>query len=74
MPEKLKPCPFCGGQAQTVWIKSFVRMHNVNMGGFAIQCAECHATRIMAGPVKKDVEKDAIEKWNRRITEQIPEE
>lgn len=52
---KLKPCPFCGGEA-------FAHMlGNEIAKGYYIACDECGAKTIVFG-----YEADAIEAWNRR--------
>lgn len=54
MPNKLKPCPFCG--------KYFIRIARLwSLGGFACWCVLCHSS----GPVRFK-KKEAIEAWNRR--------
>lgn len=56
--EKLKPCPFCGGDAE-------IGDHRASV---YVECTECGATsaEIMAhiDYCAKDI---AIEKWNERI-------
>lgn len=55
MSEKLKLCPFCGGEA-------FVHMlGNEIAKGYYIACDECGAKTIVFG-----YETEAIEAWNRR--------
>lgn len=56
MPNKLKPCPFCGEDAGEVF----------DIGGFCIDsfyvsCRECESR----GPCK-ETKRKAIEAWNRR--------
>lgn len=53
MPEKLKPCPFCGGEAESkeLWNRDY-----------EIECKKCGAR---SGEYLK--EKYAIENWNRRV-------
>lgn len=54
MATKLKPCPFCGGEATAY-----------DVAGVAcpvrIICDECWAA------IEGDTEKDAIAAWNRRV-------
>ena len=50
---KLKPCPFCGGEAKT---EEFVK----NFGPTLIECSNCGAIVTF--------DKDEINKWNRRNT------
>ena len=49
--EKLKPCPFCGGEA---------RLFEEIPGGYIIQCQSC------CGQIGIMPKKDAIEAWNAR--------
>jgi Lar family restriction alleviation protein len=53
MTEKLKPCPFCGGEA---------KIHNTYDGMFQIECTNCFA-RVFYDRTKKSV----INRWNRRV-------
>ena len=58
----LKPCPFCGGEAEAL-----------DLGGhFAdyITCIECEADGPRGGHCNLE---DAIELWNRRIPERYDE-
>ena len=60
--EKLKPCPFCGGQAGVGQLKSgkFPR--------YSVQCFNqyCFASASSCFGRKYSTEADAIEAWNRR--------
>lgn len=51
---KLKPCPFCGGEAEFFEDEFFCR--------YSVVCTECSA-----GTNTYGVERDAIDAWNRRI-------
>ena len=59
MSKKLKPCPFCGGQAE---------LEEKDYNGsakwlFEIHCAEgCVSMMNLYGP-----KKDAVDRWNKRI-------
>lgn len=57
VPRELKPCPFCGGEAER-----FTLQGEENFGGDVIACKKCEAcTRVVFG------EKEGlIESWNRR--------
>ena len=58
---ELKPCPFCGGEAKVVKAKSAARIY----------CTKCLMDTRMFYPTifSDDVEKKAIETWNRRAKE-----
>lgn len=63
MTDKLKPCPFCGGEADTEW----------HHGYWGVRCTSCYAE------VTADGMNDAIEAWNTRkpmdrIAEKLEEE
>lgn len=51
--QKLKPCPFCGGEAHLVY--------TIGRGLWMAECGECE----IETPIK-DSESDAIAAWNRR--------
>lgn len=67
---ELKPCPFCGGEAEIIekWGDGFTRIVRV-------RCSVCHAkSPYKANPVLHGwfqwIDKDkAAEAWNRRVTE-----
>lgn len=50
--EKLKPCPFCGGEAIT--------LENM-IGNYRVECYHCFAHTFY-----EDSKEKAIEEWNRR--------
>lgn len=60
MTEELKPCPFCGGKAEVVWMPYI----NVEGMGLVVECNHCwaetgyYATR-----------EEAIAAWNRRASD-----
>ena len=58
MSELLKPCPFCGGEAE-VWEKRFPY-------GLHVRCANQKCTMFTGGRLYEEL-KDAIEAWNRRV-------
>ena len=60
--DKLKPCPFCGGEAETVTIGIFFDVDY----SYGIKCTRCHACSSM----RCGSEKKAIEAWNRRVGEE----
>jgi len=53
MTEKLKPCPFCGGEAKL----------NLLLGNYCVTCTECMGAIFPARGMTKE---EAIEAWNRR--------
>ena len=55
--EKLKPCPFCGGEAEL----------EINGLYWDVNCKRCLAN---VGAYKCYNKKQAIEAWNRRYKEQ----
>lgn len=78
---KLKPCPFCGGEAKFL-VKTY-REHGVSRGyNFGIYCTGCNLTtpRINYGidlrlsdygeiEFINDERQEAVEAWNRRVTD-----
>ena len=58
MPDKLKPCPFCGGRAE-VWETSW--------GGRIIKCQGCKVLFALQGVGNADIDDRIREAWNRRI-------
>ncbi len=61
MENKLKPCPFCGGEAK------MLEEYDVMIGKtyYFVECTECTGT-IFSGEIN---EKEAIEAWNRRVND-----
>ena len=60
MPEiKLKPCPFCWGEAATVFYAGYIY----------VSCEKCGATSemIKISEEYSAAEKEAAEAWNRRV-------
>lgn len=55
--EKLKPCPFCGGEAK-IKTRYYRAINYYNYSGV---CQECNASMDV-----KDTEAEAIEAWNTR--------
>ena len=51
---ELKPCPFCGGEAEFFEDEFFCR--------YSVVCTECGA-----GTDTYGVERDAMDAWNRRV-------
>lgn len=74
--ENLKPCPFCGGKAETDTMRGF---RNISTGGIedqlAIYCLECEADMSICLSDDPYAEIDQlIEKWNARAYEWQPME
>lgn len=66
MPEKLKPCPFCGGEAKLVKISD--KMGNLLIMGYKAKCSNC---RCSPRPNNYTGNKqEAIEEWNRRAKDE----
>lgn len=54
---KLKPCPFCGGEAEI----------NMIYGTYFVGCSNCHAGII---PIYEEMSLDKkVEEWNRRVND-----
>lgn len=56
MSDKLKPCPFCGGKGELIWMKT---------GGW-VECRKCQATSF--GYTEKQ---RTIDEWNTRDTSAV---
>ena len=63
MMEELKPCPFCGGEAELKLIPNYFTQ-GLSSNGWAIECTRCHCTQT---PHMSD--HDAVEDWNERKPE-----
>ena len=67
---ELKPCPFCGGEADI--FSDYERSHDEDgpMGVYYAACAKCGASggmRVEAGEsFRADASKTVAEQWNRR--------
>lgn len=61
---KLKPCPFCGGEARAYTYRSMDRGKERSL--WLCQCVEC---RVNYPPLRVSCEheREAIEAWNRRV-------
>jgi len=60
MNEKLKNCPFCGGNAVASRVQGFSSVH----------CEKCDAEIIrMEGKLEPNRYTEAIKDWNRRVSE-----
>ncbi|WP_293826112.1 Lar family restriction alleviation protein [uncultured Parolsenella sp.] len=61
--ERLKPCPFCGGQTIRMRMLDNPCSTFDGKGTFYFACRPCNAvTSIMASS-----ERAAVERWNRRV-------
>jgi len=58
MTEKLKPCPFCGGEA--------LLKDDLEYFGAKVICLECGATKVLYDFSKENSIKGVIKEWNRR--------
>jgi Lar family restriction alleviation protein len=58
---ELKPCPFCGGEAEITHIED-----GENAGGSCVSCAQCFAS----SNVEFEFKENFVSNWNRRITEE----
>lgn len=57
---KLKPCPFCGGEAEAVYAPN-----DINRWG--VQCKSCGCTvEVEEWKGVEDTKENAIKAWNRR--------
>ena len=57
---KLKPCPFCGGEA-----KVYRRIFDWETWDYKVECSKCHC----AATENYDTKQEAIEEWNTRVAE-----
>jgi Lar family restriction alleviation protein len=60
---KLKPCPFCGGEAELAYTTDNSHRPFVRCKSIALITPKCFACQY---PWRHKTEKDAIEAWNRR--------
>lgn len=80
MTEKLLPCPFCGGDAEQDYQRSFRHLSGGRLDhGAAIYCTSCNADMIMCRadhPELSDEERMAVmvENWNRRTPAPVSKE
>ena len=61
--ERLKPCPFCGGKAETKW-----RYRNgvANRKMYWIACRKCWVSQYYGDDGGYESERKAAKEWNRR--------
>jgi len=60
MGEKLKPCPFCGGEAERIDVED----EGENFGGSFISCKRCLASSNLEFGRKENF----VGNWNRRVS------
>ena len=60
--DKLKPCPFCGGEARVREFRTYKEECHGIMPKYYIQCNLCTVDR----PQTHWDKRDAIAEWNRR--------
>lgn len=60
MADELKPCPFCGGEAEVIWWRN----KDAWFAEYGVLCKQCKI--IMEGQECYRKESEAIEAWNRR--------
>ncbi len=65
MSEKLKPCPFCGGDASIYEVTS----EEENFSGYMVSCDDCGC-----GTTAFDVQDMAVQSWNKRIAHEREKE
>jgi Lar family restriction alleviation protein len=69
-PEEIKPCPFCGGEAELQTIgNDYAQSRSVE-----IKCTSCY-TKQITGAIRQSLEwckETAIEKWNKRPASPSP--
>ena len=71
MSEKLKPCPFCDGDAK-LFLRSCNGIPSGDIGTEAIiQCNKCNVKSTRWALKKNWAKKSVIEAWNRRVDERI---
>lgn len=61
MPEKLKPCPFCGGEVDIINAEAL----SINGNCFVVHCDKCESETCFWNECASEAE--TITKWNRRI-------
>ena len=65
MKEKLKPCPFCGGEADFCEEYSFLpRAKNLTHRGIRVYCVDCMVSTQLYWE-----KEEAINAWNTRVKE-----
>ena len=63
MQNELKPCPFCGGEAEVVPHKVFSKaLEAWKVDCYRVECKNCHASSYQFW----GTEEQAVNAWNRR--------
>lgn len=67
MSRELKPCPFCGGKAERKETCNYI-WSGRSIPRYFIKCGnkECG---LYVATYNRDTEEEAVEIWNRRVTE-----
>lgn len=70
--DQLKPCPFCGGEAEIGRIDG--DENTPNFGGMFVQCLNplCEASSALIFPCGEDPKPLLMERWNKRPLESPP--
>lgn len=73
---EIKRCPFCGGEAELHRMRVSYKARNPKYEGIAIavRCKKCYACSpykrgTLLGNFRETEEAEAIEAWNRRVSE-----
>ena len=72
MPEQLRPCPFCGGEASADAVRRWSSNHEAHwadgseiLEAFYVNCIHCSANN--GGIFGFQTREQGIEHWNRRV-------
>ena len=66
MPDKIKPCPFCGNKGEVFESEPSTARFNEGAVHFAVQCFAFECMGVKANMWQMSPE-DAIEIWNKRV-------
>ena len=67
MSRELKPCPFCGGKAVLKETYRYIG-HGESIPQYFVKCGNAYCDLYVA-TCNRDSEEEAIDAWNRRVTE-----